>query len=91
MKKLRRPQEGRKLMGVCAGLARFLGIDAVFVRVLWVLICLFPPISSFMAIAAYILLGYIIPEETDYIDVYCIVKGIKYEKSGSFIGAWQYS
>ena len=64
MKKLRRPQEGRKLMGVCAGLARFFGIDAVFVRVLWVLLCLFPPISSFMAIAAYILLGYIIPEET---------------------------
>ena len=40
MKKLRRPQEGRKLMGVCAGLARFFGIDAVFVSVLWVLICL---------------------------------------------------
>jgi phage shock protein PspC (stress-responsive transcriptional regulator) len=56
-------------MGVCASLARFFGIDAVFVRVLWVLICLFPPVSSFMAIAAYILLGYIIPEETDYIDV----------------------
>ncbi len=69
MKKLRRPKEGRKFMGVCAGLAQFFGIDAVFVRVLWILICLFPPVSSFMAIAAYILLGYIIPEETDYIDV----------------------
>ena len=69
MKKLRRAKEGRKLMGVCAGLAAFFGIDAVFVRVLWILICLFPPVSSFMAIAAYILLGYIIPEETDYIDV----------------------
>ena len=45
------------------------GIDAVFVRVLWILVCLFPPVSSFVAIAAYILLGYIIPEETDYIDV----------------------
>ena len=69
MKKLRRPQDGRKLMGVCAGLGQFFGIDAVFVRVLWILICLFPPVSSFIAIAAYILLGYIIPEETDYIDV----------------------
>ena len=69
MKKLRRPQEGRKLMGVCAGLGRLFGIDPVFVRVLWILICLFPPVSSFVAIAAYILLAYIIPEETDYIDV----------------------
>ena len=69
MKKLRRPQEGRKLMGVCAGLGRLFGIDPVFVRVLWVLVCLFPPVSSFVAIAAYILLAYIIPEETDYIDV----------------------
>ena len=69
MKKLRRPQEGRKLMGVCAGLGKLFGIDPVFVRVLWILICLFPPVSSFLAIAAYILLAYIIPEETDYIDV----------------------
>ena len=56
-------------MGVCAGLGRLFGIDPVFVRVLWVLVCLFPPVSSFVAIAAYILLAYIIPEETDYIDV----------------------
>ncbi len=69
MRKLRRPQEGRKLMGVCAGLSNFFGIDTVFVRVLWILICLFPPVSSFVAVAAYILLGYVIPEETDYIDV----------------------
>ena len=69
MKKLRRPKEGRKFLGVCAGLAQFFGIDAVFVRVLWILICLFPPVSSFMSVAAYILLGYIVPEEKDYIDV----------------------
>ena len=56
-------------MGVCAGIGKFFGIDAVCVRGLWILICLFPPVSSFVAIAAYILLGYIIPEETDYIDV----------------------
>lgn len=69
MKKLRRPKEGRKLLGVCAGFGQFLGIDAVFIRVLWIFVCLFPPVSSFVAIAAYILLGYVIPEETDYIDV----------------------
>lgn len=69
MKKLRRTKEDRKLLGVCAGLGKFFGIDAVFVRVLWIFICLFPPVSSFVAVAVYILLGYVIPEETDYIDV----------------------
>lgn len=69
MRKLRRPKNGRKLLGVCAGLGQFLGIDPVFVRVLWIFVCLFPPISSFIAIAVYILLGYVIPEEKDYIDV----------------------
>ena len=56
-------------LGTILRIADWFGIDAVFVRVLWILICLFPPISSFMAVVAYILLGYIIPEETDYIDV----------------------
>lgn len=69
MKKLRRPKNGRKLLGVCAGLGKFFGVDAVFVRILWVLLCLFPPISTATAVILYILLGYIIPEEKDYIDV----------------------
>lgn len=69
MRKLRRPKEGRKLLGVCAGMGKFFGIDAVFVRMIWVLVVLFPPVSTFVAIVAYIVLGYIIPEEKDYIDV----------------------
>ncbi len=69
MKKLRRPKNGRKLMGVCAGLGDFFGIDPTFVRIFWVLLCLFPPISTLPAIIIYMLLGYIIPEDKDYIDV----------------------
>ena len=69
MRKLRRPKEGKKLLGVCAGMANFFGIDAVFMRMIWVLIALFPPVSTFVAIVAYIVLGYVIPEEKDYIDV----------------------
>ena len=30
---------------------------------IWVLVCLFPPVSTLTAIAAYILLGYVIPED----------------------------
>lgn len=69
MKKLRRAKKGKKLLGVCAGLANFLGIDVIFVRLIWVLICLFPPVSTLTAIVVYALLGYVIPEEKDYIDV----------------------
>lgn len=67
--KLRRPKEGRKLVGVCAGLGKLFGIDARYIRLAWVLVSLFPPVSTVTAIAAYIVLGYVIPEETDYIDV----------------------
>ena len=69
LEKLRRPQEGRKILGVCAGLGNFLGVDLVFVRMVWVLVCLFPPVSTLTAIAAYIVLAYVIPEDKDYIDV----------------------
>jgi len=54
---------------VCAGLANFFGIDVIFVRMVWVLVCLFPPVSTLTAIVAYVVLGYVIPEEKDYIDV----------------------
>ena len=67
--KLRRPKEGRKLAGVCAGLGKFYGIDALYIRLALVLVCLFPPVSTLTAVAAYIVLSYVIPEETDYIDV----------------------
>ena len=69
VKKLRRAKKGRKLLGVCAGLANFFGVDVIFVRLIWVLVCLFPPVSTLTAIFVYIVLGYVIPEETDYIDV----------------------
>ena len=67
--KLRRAKDGRKLAGVCAGLGRFLGIDALYIRLVFVLICLFPPVSTITAIALYLVLAYVIPVETDYIDV----------------------
>ncbi len=69
IQKLRRPKNGKKLLGVCAGLANFFGIDVIFVRMVWVLVCLFPPVSTLTALVAYVVLGYVIPEEKDYIDV----------------------
>lgn len=69
IQKLRRPKDGRKIMGVCAGLARFVGIEPVYMRLIWAMICMFPPISTITAVALYLILAYIIPEEKDYIDV----------------------
>lgn len=40
MKKLVRPRKGRKLGGVCVGLANYLGIDPTVVRVIFVFLLL---------------------------------------------------
>jgi len=40
-KKLYRIREGRKLLGVCGGLAEYFSIDVTVVRLVWVLFALF--------------------------------------------------
>lgn len=69
MKKLRRPKRGKKFLGVCAAFANLLEVDVSAVRLVWIVICLFPPVSTLVAIALYFLLAYLIPEEKDYIDI----------------------
>jgi phage shock protein C len=41
--RLSRPRDDRKIAGVCAGLARYLGVDAVLVRILMVVLAIWPP------------------------------------------------
>ncbi|OGM17975.1 hypothetical protein A2685_00060 [Candidatus Woesebacteria bacterium RIFCSPHIGHO2_01_FULL_37_10] len=36
IKKLVRPKTGRKIAGVCAGIANYFNIDPVIVRVFWI-------------------------------------------------------
>ena len=70
MKKLRRTIGAeRKLNGVCGGLGKFFGVDPTIIRVVAVLLCIFPPVGTATVALAYILMSFIIPEETDYIDV----------------------
>ena len=57
MEKLRRQRKGKKLTGLCAGIARLIGIDASYVRLAWLAAALVP------AIAAYVLLVWIVPVE----------------------------
>jgi phage shock protein C len=57
-RKLVRPREGRMIAGVAAGIARYFGIDATLVRVLWVLaVCLFGT-----GLLAYLICWIVIPE-----------------------------
>jgi phage shock protein C len=40
---LTRPRDGKKVAGVCAGLARYLGVDVTLIRILMLCLALVPP------------------------------------------------
>ena len=64
-KKLYRIMEGKKLCGVCTGLAKYFEIDVTLVRLATVLLALFGP-----GLIAYIVCAFVIPEEPDdYVEV----------------------
>ncbi len=41
--RLSRPREDRKIAGVCSGIARYLAVDPVLVRILMVVLTVWPP------------------------------------------------
>lgn len=69
MTKIRRAKEGKKVAGVCQGIANAFDINVSYVRLAWVLSALLPMITVFGAAAFYALLAFILPEDEDYIDV----------------------
>src|SRR5687767_6174628 len=46
---LSRIREGRKIAGVCGGVARYLDMDVTLVRIIWILVTIFPPIPGLIA------------------------------------------
>ena len=59
-KKLVRGQD-QKILGVCSGVAEYLNVDVVVVRLVWVLIT---AITGFIpGIAAYVVAGLVMPEK----------------------------
>ena len=58
-KKLYRSRYDRKLLGVCGGIARYLGVDSTLVRVLVVLLAL----GGGLGLLTYLIVALIIPEE----------------------------
>ena len=64
-KRLYRDTRNKKLLGVCAGLAKYFDIDPTIVRLVFVLLSL----GVFSGILVYIVCALIMPEEpVDYID-----------------------
>lgn len=65
-KKLYRIEEGKKISGVCVGLAEYFDIDVTLIRLLWVGASIFT--AMFLGIILYIACVFIIPELPNYID-----------------------
>jgi len=69
MKKLFRSANDKKLLGVCGGLARYFGIDPTIVRLGWIIVSIIPAVGPVVGVVAYIVCGFVIPMEKDYIDI----------------------
>jgi phage shock protein C len=58
--RLSRPREGHRIAGVCAGVARYLDVDVTLVRVVWLLITVFPPLPG---ILIYVVCWVVMPKD----------------------------
>jgi phage shock protein C len=62
-KRLVRPRDDRVVAGVCSGIARYLEIDPVVVRLVWVILSMIGFV--FTGIVVYLAAWLIIPEEEE--------------------------
>jgi len=60
-KRLVRPREGRKVAGVCLGLAEYFDLDVTMIRLVWVLAVIF----GGTGLLAYVVGWIIIPDEPE--------------------------
>lgn len=63
MKRLYKIEEGKKIAGVCGGIAEYLNIDPTVIRLLWVFLVLFVGAGVF----AYIIAALVMPNKSDVI------------------------
>jgi len=66
-KRLVRPRQGRKIAGVCAGLAEYFDLDITLVRVLWLVVTFFSALVP--GLIAYFVAWIVMPEEPEYLPV----------------------
>lgn len=60
-RRLERPRQGRKIAGVCLGLARHFDVDPTLVRVLWLVLTLL--FAVVFGVLAYVAAWILMPEE----------------------------
>lgn len=60
LKALSRPRDDKKIAGVCSGIARYLGIDVTLVRILFVVLAIWPPAVTLIA---YIVCWIVMPQD----------------------------
>lgn len=58
---LSRPMSEAKIAGVCAGFARYFALDVTLVRVLWVILTVFP--MPFFGVVSYIVAWIVMPKD----------------------------
>ena len=59
--RLSRPMSEAKIAGVCAGFARYFGVDVTLVRILWVVLTVFP--LPCFGLVAYIVAWIVMPKD----------------------------
>lgn len=64
-KRLVRPRQGRKIAGVCAGLAEYFDLDVTLVRVLWLVVTFFSALVP--GLVAYFVAWIVMPEEPEFV------------------------
>ncbi|HEV8524793.1 MAG TPA: PspC domain-containing protein [Terriglobales bacterium] len=69
-KRLVRPRTGRKIAGVCQGVAEYFDLDVNLIRLVWLLSVLF----SGLGLIAYIVAWIIIPQEPELASVPAVVE-----------------
>jgi phage shock protein C len=52
--RLSRPMLDKKIAGVCAGFARYFGVDVTLLRILWIILALFTGVGFIAYIVAWI-------------------------------------
>ncbi|HEY7209209.1 MAG TPA: PspC domain-containing protein [Bryobacteraceae bacterium] len=57
---LSRPRDDRKIAGVCSGIARYLGVDVTLVRIIMVVLAIWPPS---VGLIVYIVCWIVMPQE----------------------------
>ncbi len=64
--RLSRPRDDRKVAGVCAGIARYMGVDVTLIRVLMVVLALWPPT---VGLIVYLVCWVVMPNDPLYLPV----------------------